>query len=785
MIKKSSQYLLQSIFIFSILYLVTFAIIYSSFLFGNQYFIFKDIGSDTINAFLPQSAYITDLKFSGKSPKWSFQFGIGQDVRNIQKTFSLISCIAKDSLINVPIYAHLVFSFLSGLFFLLFLRHIKLSNNIAVLFALIYCFSSFIALGGTWYMYTLQAMRVAFILFLFEHYIKYKKWWLVPIIPLLSSSVVFLFHISLIIAFYSIFRYYFIEHSYTVKEYFRKVLSFGVFAFLGFVLYFPKYLIKLYKILNSPRISGDVNQSTKLFTQSNLLIDTELFYTTWIGRLISGNIAGIGNAYQGWYNYLEAPMNSPGLFSLLLLIPGIFIFKENRKKIFLISFFIVLVLFQVIPVLRYSLWLFQGQYFRLAGFILPLFIIICSALLLEQILRSENRKLNFFITFSGLILVSIIIILSIYFSTPIFLSACLITCSILYVIVLINRNTKYCVMILTMLFLINTVIVERFVINKRITLSVSDIKNERYYNDKSQTIISKLQEEINDETFFRIEKTFGSSYAMHKSLNDALYQGFYGTKSYQSFNNNQYVRFLNGMEVIAPNNESSTRWISGFLTRPILLHQFGVKYIIDNGQLKSNPPGFILRDRLDQFTIYENKTPFPLGRVLYKKCVSNDLSQYKKHQKDVLLLDHVVLAERDYSNSSLAPFLANTSIDPHRFNIDSLQRKYIYTKSTFFKLNQFKEDNIRGSISLFDRGILCFSIPYHRDWKIKVNGTDYNTIRVNFGMLGVELDKGNYNIELEFGNPIIEKLSVISSIFVLFYIIIILSILVISFFKRD
>ena len=55
-------------------------IVYKDFITGTRVFVFRDIGSDYINLYIPWINSFSDMVRSGVMPGWSFQQGMGQNV---------------------------------------------------------------------------------------------------------------------------------------------------------------------------------------------------------------------------------------------------------------------------------------------------------------------------------------------------------------------------------------------------------------------------------------------------------------------------------------------------------------------------------------------------------------------------------------------------------------------------------------------------------------------------------------------------------------------------------
>jgi uncharacterized membrane protein YfhO len=102
------------------------------------------------------------------------------------------------------------------------------------------------------------------------------------------------------------------------------------------------------------------------------------------------------------------------------------------------------------------------------------------------------------------------------------------------------------------------------------------------------------------------------------------------------------------------------------------------------------------------------------------------------NNKEGLQINELVVSEKDYS---------------------SYTEKIQKLKEQPFLIEKFSNSHIKGNIKVQKDGYLFFSIPYDKGWKIKVNGEERKTEKVNVGFLGVELKTGDYEIELIYKVP--------------------------------
>lgn len=62
-------------------------------------------------------------------------------------------------------------------------------------------------------------------------------------------------------------------------------------------------------------------------------------------------------------------------------------------------------------------------------------------------------------------------------------------------------------------------------------------------------------------------------------------------------------------------------------------------------------------------------------------------------------------------------------------------------------------DSIKGTVSLEESKILCFSVPYSKGWKAYVDGEQQSVLKANVMYTAVELSEGEHEIELVYTTP--------------------------------
>ena len=299
-------------------------------------------------------------------------------------------------------------------------------------------------------------------------------------------------------------------------------------------------------------------------------------------------------------------------------------------------------------------------------------------------------------------------------------------------------------------------------INKRVAMFNSELTTKVGYNDYTTDAISYLN--ANDKSFFRVNKDYVFGLAIHGSINDAKAQCFYGTPSYHSFNQKNYIKFLGDLNVIDAKDENSTRWAKGLGDRPILFSIASGKYWLSkrtDGAVKNM--GFDSIAKFGDVTVYKNKFALPLGFTYDKGIGEDEFKKLSPTQKDFCLLRSCVIGNENKATfASLKQFNVADTVAPMSF--DNYLAYVNELKKDNFTISKFSENNIKGSVTVNESKILFFSIPFDEGWSAKLNGVDAKLYRVNAGLTGLLISKGKNDIELSFEPRLKSKGKLISGI---------------------
>lgn len=102
----------------------------------------------------------------------------------------------------------------------------------------------------------------------------------------------------------------------------------------------------------------------------------------------------------------------------------------------------------------------------------------------------------------------------------------------------------------------------------------------------------------------------------------------------------------------------------------------------------------------------------------------------------------------DYEISDLELYIV-----PEKIYYKQLEDAVNNLRKYKFNIEKFSDSNIIGNISVDKKGTLMFSIPYDKGWKAYIDGKPADLKVAQLAFLGLELEPGNYKIELKFFPP--------------------------------
>lgn len=763
---------------FGIISLIAF-FVFNDYLMQNKIFLFKDIGSDTLNGTLPYHYFMANYMANNGMPTWSFAEGMGQSIFAgfTRDPFILLSYVfGIKSMPQSFIYIEVIKLIIGGLVFYSFLKMLKLSNFSAILGGTLFSFTGFMIIGACWYLFTYEALNVAMLLLSFELFYQRGKW-LLFVITIFSIAISMPFNLyifGIFLAVYISFRMM-QDPKNSVKD---LLFMYGKLVLLGgagLLLSGPFLLETILQLTESPRGSGGNSYFSKLAGQSVLHLAEKEQFGASVMRLFSSDLLGSGNNYaingvvengqfaqKNWGNFLEAPLSYCGIISLILF-PQVFalIDKKERKWYIILAAFVILP--TLFPYFRYILWMFTGDYYRAYSFFISIVFILFAMYSLDIILK--HRKINLAVL-GGTVAFWLILEIYPYFKdyqkliggkqvvdetvSTLVKVLLLAYAGLIYVLGKSKNvtNIKYAILVVVGLEL---TYMAGLSVNRRDALMKRELKEKVGYNDYSKEAIAFIKEK-EKSPFYRVDKSYFSSGAMHGSLNDHKYHGYYSTSSYNSWAQMYFINYLRAYGVISKDNEYESRWAPGLINKPFLESLNNVKYIMTKAV--ANPMWRISHDSVAKFgdvIVLKSKYDLPFGYTYDTYMKQSEFDKVSMPLREIISFSTCVVKDEEVGNyAGLKHFnLADTMV-ARTFNWDTYRAGITNLRKDSLNVTLFSENKITGTANVSENKLMYLSFPYDKGWHLKVDGALAEKVFINNGMTGIYLTKGNHTIELDY-----------------------------------
>ncbi|MEO6132064.1 MAG: YfhO family protein, partial [Saprospiraceae bacterium] len=586
----------------------------------------------------------------------------------------------------------------------------------------------------------------------FELLVRKKNWWvfIIPFIMMLDVRSYFLILFMVIYSFIRIMDVY----QFSWKELFMGYKRIVICGTVALALSLPFIGGQWHRFAYSPRVSGRVSYSEHLssvfpFRRASLEHNLTAFY-----RFISNDALGGPNEFNGWKNYLEAPLFYIGLITLLFAFQ-FFALAARKRKILYGSFLGLWVFIIIFPWFRFAFYGFAGDYYKAAlSLFIPFSLLFVGLAGFQEIMggRKPNRIA---LGISLLVLLGLIwfpyheskvsISPSVQFEATLFLC-------VYAVLLWMMAVPKFKRIVLPVI--LSTVIIEAGIfswpaLNDRGSIHKSDIGNKKYQFDSSLEAIDYIHKNDSD-LFYRVDKIYGS---VKSGYNDGMIQDFFGSKMYQSHNHKNYVRFLDEMGIIDGRQEKNTRWLLGLSNNQYLHSLFSIKYLLakSNSETMAIPSLYSEITQTGDVHIYKSKNFLPLGIPFDHYIDYDDFKNIPVDEKQGALYEGIVLEDAVHDDQFKLDKIEFSSLSGSTTAV--LENMHEMTGKSM-KMEYFSQNKIIGSIELNKPSVLFYSIPYDVGWKAKVDDVKTRLIQADVGFTGLYVEPGKHLIELYYEPPL-------------------------------
>lgn len=732
--------------------LIASILIFSEFLSGKFFFAYLDIGSDSYKQVFAGTWYLARTMLTEGFTGWSFQIGLGGPTTALMGDLAslLVQSTGPNIVLQARIFVYLTKLALGGIFFLFFIRHFVQRWETAVISAIAYSFCGFIVINGQWDGEATAFVFYPLVLWAITQHRRPGCALSLPIAVALSLLFgTFFVSLGVFLVFSCLLCIACSDKPQSMAlDWIRKIFP---LAALGYLLASPYLVPVVLQLMDTSRVSGGQSLVQSILNKSVAVSDWQLIVAQ-VGGLFHKDLFGVGNAYRGYFNYLEGPGFYFG-FTLLILIPQLWSGSQRDRRLLAVGV-IAFVAYVLFPVFRFAAMGFAAPYFRVSTLWITILELMLAAKALDLVLTTA---VNLRLLFVGVLVSSALLLFAVLAAPPETIwfahvwRVIGITSLSTLVLVLFQQGwitANRLPLLLMLLAVVEAVLIARPSFVQGRTMVDGNVQG---YNDKTLAALTEIRKL--DHGVFRIEKDYNSV-----SLADAMAQDYMGIKSY-SLHSRGMVDFHIGAGLLPTSSPvvNYTNWLSNAGERFVLNSLLGVKYFV-----AVNPvswPGFTEVPNESGLRVYRNEFALPLGivqtRQITKDAYQAALAEYPSKKGsliDAMLFNAAVV---DHAIPGFGTIIKVDELSKS----DTLSLEDLYfapaaqLQKTGLQIHQFASNRIVGEIHPTSSGVLTLSIPYNDGWRLKVDGVEAPIFRVNFGMLGATVVAGNHAVELDYVIP--------------------------------
>ncbi|MDE6363008.1 MAG: YfhO family protein, partial [Lachnospiraceae bacterium] len=528
--------------------------------------------------------------------------------------------------------------FLSGLFFYLYLKKMKISDTTSSIFALFYAFCAQMIIRGAWRSYPNEVLTFVMWLYAFESWFcNGKKWWgliLASAFLYFNSSGYYIVLYTGIFVVYALFR---VLADWDLKKNEKKVAKIAVFAggiICALLLSSMGWVSSITTQLKSDRLSNGT-QKMGNYDFSAFLTTADSLKTAFY-RTIGTDLLNI-NEFCGAGNFLEAPAFYCGILTLLL-VPVLLVQAKGKRRIAYSIGITGVFLYIFVKPVRFLANGFASHTFKLSSLWVMVLMLYIAASGFDQLLEDRGKIRLRWIAAAGLVITVAAGLFRIdgmnYVKLAITIVFLLVYVGIFCFYKYRNCSAAQVKRVLLVLAVAEVVFTSYDCVNKRGTM------DNNLYEDGTMDALAFIDERNGaSANFYRIDKQF-QAYA----LCDSLYQNYMGTTAYIGGSGDRKSTGNFYQAVAMPTFGGNNHNMTGFSTSTKINTLMNVGYILS--QVDMNPNfGYEKIGEIEGISVYENQYALPLGYVYDQYIKLEDYEKLDIEERRTALLTLCVLGE--------------------------------------------------------------------------------------------------------------------------------------------
>lgn len=722
--------------------------IYGSFLTFNSFYIYSDIGSDTLQQYFPfYYDLIRDIR-EGTFSLWVSNYGLGASRFLVQSwfldPFNLITVIAgvlfsEDILPYCLIYCQVAKILACGLVFNCLAKYYSQIPLARIAGGLICSFNGFLMLWGSHYWFGNACLLSVLLLLVVEKVLEKPSGLRVASLTavtaiIICTSVYTGFMVLLFGLIYALIRCAFLSEG--IAHFFIKLAPLAISVVCGCLISGPIFFTVAQLLLfDSSRISSGPSLLEKITTALSSFASLKMVLVSLI-RLIGNSYISLGTEPFpiAETNYYECVQVGCSIAFVILFVQFIyFLINEkwsNKQKLLIVLSIALCVLFLVNDFLPELANIFAANS-RRASFCIALMGSIMITYTLGKMFDGagvSNKGLMIGLAASLAILYSAyrIATQSVYLYILVGALGVIGVASFLY----FGSNRSKHAFIVAVWIIVCSSLADGYVTsNIRSTLHASDLPSNSQ-NSSIADVKDALEYVRNyDSDYYRIEK-FSPNYTW---MSDSMIYGYDGVSAYNTSLQGSVIEFYQSFFPGALSNEgvSAYQSLSEDNYNPSVASYLGVKYIISEGEV--DLPGLKPVASFGSVTLYQNESFDGFVHLVSSIVDKDDVAALSLDQRRDLLSEVAVVDESKIYSSFIADMGDNSACSGM---INSVTKNNEGTYSI----------EITSSSNMF----AVVPIANSPGWNLTVDGVDSEIANANYGFIGFEVIKGSHRYTLSY-----------------------------------
>ena len=732
----------------------TVMVVFKDYILGREYFMFWDIGSDTVQQYYPYYVNLVENIREGTWSAWNWEYGLGTSFMGytylLLDPFNLLVVLGgvltgTASIKYMLLVSHIIKILLAFILCRQYLLEVKSSETAANIGAYLYAMNGYIMLWGQHYHLGSGVIYIVLVLLLIERLIHSdkKRWttWLTLVFALaIASNYYNGYMILLFAAGYFLFRLFRPSEISSLKEKIVIMIK-CLFAAISGVLIAAVALLPIVNLVfaNSSRISsesGGIAHFLKLLFSFPGSAQLEMT----LARMLSNNSLLMNNptmeAYGRYTNYYEMPDLVFTCIIFVVIVQVIWVkWSECQTKkdyIYMIlgCFCMLLLLFNQGIQVAFNAFTYVS--YRYTFLLFPVFAWIFAkfwdACVTKRHVSLVGLVIGVVIT-AGILGVTHGAASAEVFANRIWIIVVTVAVALILVCLRIDKY-KFALQTLLAVLVVGSTIFECYITNNQRSMQQADAymleySDEGMVENSTTKILDYLAEK--DSAMYRVEKT----YADWTVLGDSLIDGYSGISYYNGVMNSNILDYYTYVYDGAYENRAIGVFTLEHDSNVDALALANVKYILSKTALEYE--WCELLEVIDGIYIYRNLKADSMARWYTQTISKEEYEEGAWDERNVWMDDKAIveddIAIKRYQNATCEP-------------------------GDFYMISP---THIKGSVKTSGNGILHLAIPDEEGWIVYIDNQLEETFNVNYGFVGVELDAGNHNIDIQYKAPLLKE----------------------------